>query len=156
MALNGSEFITEDGTRADYLDAHVRELAIASAKGIGEDLPEKYRECYLEGYKEGYIEGFVDVFIDALFPFDKEGVLTAKEDPVRASASEGYGIDKQDPETVPDAEETSTEDGRTDPLYGLTADVPDVSDEEAAEILKEIESMDEEDLEISSMRCFSI
>ena len=40
------------------------------------------------------------------------------------------------------------------PLHRLTANVQDASSEEAVEILKEIESMDEEDLEISSKNIF--
>ena len=45
---------------------------------------------------------------------------------------------------------------KNDPFYRLTANVQDASDEEAAEILNEIEGLTEDDLSIASTKRFTV
>ncbi len=45
---------------------------------------------------------------------------------------------------------------KNDPFYRLTANVQDASDEEAAEILNEIEGLTEDDLSIASTKRFTL
>ena len=45
---------------------------------------------------------------------------------------------------------------KSDPFYRLTANVQDASDEEAAEILNEIEGLTEDDLSIASTKRFTL
>ena len=45
---------------------------------------------------------------------------------------------------------------KSDPFYRLTANVQDASDEEAAEILTEIEGLTDDDLSIASAKRFSV
>ena len=45
---------------------------------------------------------------------------------------------------------------KTDPFYRLTANVQDASDEEAVEILNEIESLTDDDLSIASTKRFTV
>lgn len=88
MKLDGAELINEDGTRAEYLDARARDLAIASSKGAAEALPEGCRDAYLEGYIDGFVEIYTEVVLDTLVPLVGDGVLAAEEAAVRASVPE--------------------------------------------------------------------
>ena len=45
---------------------------------------------------------------------------------------------------------------KSDPFYRLTANVQDASDEEAVEILNEIESLTDDDLSIASTKRFTV
>lgn len=45
---------------------------------------------------------------------------------------------------------------KSDPFYRLTANVQDASEEEAAEILEEIEGMTDDDLTIASTKRFTV
>ena len=45
---------------------------------------------------------------------------------------------------------------KSDPFYRLTANVQDASDEEAVEILNEIEGLTDDDLSIASTRRFTV